>query len=174
MQTDQFDSFVEDFLGERLERPIIIVAASKIEDLLLLILSKYFLDPTGDDDLLKGDNPLSTFSSRIKICSRLGIIDVSLVKILNIVRKIRNSCAHSIEFNLKVSPLKEHLSELRKGLINRPSFVLTKQRYFNNIFSYDYHELQCLLVAVCVILEAINERTVKTLGINDTLHISKK
>lgn len=174
MKTDEFDSFVEDFLGEKMERPIIIVGASKIEHLLLLILSKYFLSPKGEDDLLKGDNPLSTFSSRIKICYRLGIIDESLSKLLDQVRKVRNLCAHSIEFDIKRSPAREHLLEFKKHLVHRASFHLTKKRFFNDVFTSNVHELQCLLVTICVVLEAINEKTEQTKGLDITLTISSR
>ena len=176
MNIDQFDNFVEDLLGENLPRPIIIVGASKIDDLLYLILSKFLIEPinASDEDLIKGDNPLSTFSSRIKVCYRLGIIDESLFKILNQVRKIRNECAHSIEFDIKKSPIKDHLRNLRAFLTIRKSFSLTKMRYFNNIFSKDFHELQCLLVTICVILEAIYDKISKTEGFEWILKISIK
>ncbi|HTD41106.1 MAG TPA: MltR family transcriptional regulator [Mucilaginibacter sp.] len=176
METDRFDSFVEDLLGEKIARPLIIVAASKIEDLLYLILAKYFLNPrkAGDDDLLNGDNPLSTFSARIKICYRLGIMNKDLFDILDKVRKVRNLCAHSIEFNVQKSPVREHLLELRKCVQQRSSFILAKERYFNNKFDSSFRELQCALIAICVVLVAINEKISKTEGIVDTLRISRK
>ncbi len=176
MNLDQFDSFVEDLLGEKLPRPIIIIGASKIDDLLYLILSKFLIEPiiASDEDLIRGDNPLSTFSSRIKVCYRLGIIDQSLLKILNQIRKIRNECAHSVEFDIGKSPVKDHLRNLRILLTPRNSFELTKKRYFNNEFVKDFHELQCILVTICVILEAIYDKISKTNGFSETLKISTR
>jgi hypothetical protein len=176
MHIDQFDSFVEDFLGEKLERPVVIIGASKIDDLLFRILEKYLLnskDPK-DDDLLKGDHPISTFSSRIKLCYRLGIIDNDLFKILDQTRKIRNICAHSIEFDTKKEPIRNHIAEIKKILIIRDSFLLTKKRFFNDSFSGNINELQCILVTICVILEAIQATIKKTDGIKETLMISTK
>jgi hypothetical protein len=51
-----------------------------------------------DEELLDGDNPISTFSSRIKICKRLGLIDQALDDALNTLRSISNQSAHWISF----------------------------------------------------------------------------
>jgi DNA-binding MltR family transcriptional regulator len=175
LTTDQFDSFVEDLLGEKLARPIIIIGASKIDDLLFRIIEKYLLPArdSKEDELLKGDTPLSTFSSRIKITYRLGIIDENMFKLLEQVRKIRNLCAHSIEFDIKKSPARDHFNELKKMLVTRTSFNLTKSRFFSDSFN-DTKELQCILVTICVILEAIHEKIIKTKGVKKTLRISTK
>lgn len=176
MQIEQFDSFVEDFFSEKLERSIVIVGASKIDDLLLLILKKYLVDPIDSkkDELLEGDRPLSTFSSRIKTTYRLGIIDKSLYKVLDQVRNIRNLCAHKIEFKIKTSPVREHLSEVRKGLNTRESYSLTMKRYFNNKLENNVEELRCLIITICVILEAILRKVEQTSGNSETITISKK
>lgn len=176
MNTLDFDSFVEDFLGEKIPRPLIIVGASKIDDLLYLILSKHFIAPphNNNDQVLKGDSPLSTFSSRIKICYRLGIIDKELLSVLHQIRKIRNLCAHQIVFEVNKSPVKDHVKELKNAITKRISFSLTKQRYFENNLTNSIQELHCIFVTICVILEAINSKIKKTKGLKTTLKISKK
>lgn len=153
LPTEQFDSFVEDLLGEKMPRPIIIIGASKIDDLLFRIIEKHLFPARElkEDELLKGDSPLSTFSSRIKMTYRLGIIDDSLFRVLEQVRKVRNLCAHSIEFDVKKSPSKDHLNEIKKMLSTRNSYKLTKSRFFSDSFS-NTKELQCHLVTICVIL----------------------
>lgn len=174
LTTKQFDSFVEDLLGEKMPRPIIIVGASKIDDLLLRIIEKYFLPAREkEDELLKGDTPLSTFSSRIKLTYRLGIIDDSLFRLLEQVRKIRNLCAHSIEFDIKKSPSREHVNEIKKNLSTKTSYTLTKSRFFSDAFN-DTKELQCLLITICVILEAIHEEIKQTKGLKKALTISTR
>lgn len=175
MNIDQFDSFVEDLLGEKLPRPIIIVGASKIDDLLYNILGKYLLDPHDkkNDELLKGDNPLTTFSSRIKISYRLGLIDITLYKILEKIRSLRNLCAHSVEFDVKKSPVREHCNDLKRMLSPRKSFQLTASRFFNGSLSF-VQELQCFFITMCVILESVNETIKRTIGSKETLKISIK
>lgn len=174
LSTEQFDSFVEDLLGEKMSRPIIIIGASKIDDLLSRILENYFLPAREkEDELLKGDSPLSTFSSRIKMTFRLGIIDDSLFRLLEQVRKVRNLCAHSIEFDAKKSPGRDHINEIKKSLSSRTSYTLTKSRFFSDAFD-DTKELQCNFVTICVILEAIHGKVNRTKGLTKTLTISKK
>lgn len=176
IQTEQFDSFVEDFFSEKLERSIVIVGASKIDDILLLILKKYFVDPVDSkkDELLEGDRPLSTFSSRIKTTYRLGLIDKNLYNILEKVRSVRNLCAHKVEFNIKTSPAKEYISDIRKILVDRETYRLTMIRYFNNEIKNYVEELRCFIITICIILEAILHKVYQTKGNNVTLTISKK
>jgi hypothetical protein len=176
MQAEQFDSFVEDFLSEKLERSIVIVGASRIDELLLLILKKYLVEPIDakKDELLEGERPLSTFSSRIKSVYRFGIIDKSLYRVLDQVRNVRNLCAHKVEFKIKSSPVREHLLELKKGLSQRETYALTMKRYFSNKIENNIEELKCLFITICVILEAILMKITKTIGIYETINISKK
>jgi len=173
---EQFDSFVEDFLGEKLERPLLIVGASKVDDLLFLIISNYFLPKISGkkDDLLEGDRPLATFSSKIKITYRLGIIDRELFKILEQLRAIRNLSAHGIAFDVKKSPLREHIATLKKEIKKRRSYELTKIRYFDGLIDSNIKDLQCILVTLCVVLQAVLAKTIRTTGIEETLKISKK
>ena len=76
-----FDSFAEDLLAERSIRPLIIVGTAKVADLLLEILRAFLLpqikNQKESDEMLEADSPLATFSARIKMCRRLGLIDVS-------------------------------------------------------------------------------------------------
>jgi hypothetical protein len=49
------------------------------------------------DDLFDGANaPLGTFSSRIEMSYRIGLISVKFTRDLHLVRKIRNDFAHNI------------------------------------------------------------------------------
>jgi len=178
MNYDQFDTFVEDLLGEKNNRPIVIIGASKIDDLLYRILNKFLLPKSSstsqNDELLEGDNPLGTFSARIKMTYRLGLIDHELFKILERIRSIRNKSAHSIEFKMRKSPIREYHAELKRLVINRTSFIKTRERYFREHLLDETKELQCIMITICVLLEAINDKVVKTPGNSTTLNISNK
>ena len=161
-----FDDFAEDLLIERSARPLLIIGAAKVDDLLFLILERYLVakiaNSKDSDELLEGDRPLSTFSSRIKITYRLGLIDKSLYYVLDQLRKLRNIGAHSLSFNTTRSPIREHIGELRKHLTNRDSYKLTKQCYFGDAELTVIEELQCLLLVVCVLLEAVRIKVRRT------------
>lgn len=173
-----FDEFVDDLLKERSARSLIIVGSSKIDNLLFDILNLYLLPKRSKtkeiDELLEGDRPLATFSARIKLCYRLGIIDESLCNTLERLRALRNPSAHSIAFDITKSPAKEHITELRKCVIDRHSFHLTQRRYFDKPTKNKIEELQCILLTLCVLLEAIKERTPQTKGNKNSLHIAGK
>jgi hypothetical protein len=176
--SDLFDAFAEDLLGERTARPLIIIGASKVDNLLLEILNLYLLPKRAKakdhDELLEGDRPLATFSARIKTCYRLGLIDETLYIALEQLRTLRNPSAHSIAFDIMKSPTREHLTELRKRIANRHSFRLTKERYFDHASFNKIEELQCLLLTLCVLLEAIREKTTTTGGNRIALNIAAR
>jgi len=173
-----FDSFADDLLAERSARPLVIVGASKLDDLLLEILRAFLLPKIAkandQDELLEGDNRLGTFSARIKMCRRLGLIDTTLYIALDRLRAIRNLSAHSILFDHAKSPVREHLAELRRQIANRPSYRLTKEKYFDTGTLQEIEEWQCLLLTLCVLLEAIRRKIRRTSGNANTLRIASK
>jgi DNA-binding MltR family transcriptional regulator len=173
-----FDVFADDLLAERAARPIVIIGASKIDDLLVEILRKYLLPKNAKekeaDELLENDAPLSTFSSRIKMCRRLGLIDRSTCAVLEKLRKLRNLSAHEIKFDHTVSPVREHVSEFRTLIVGRSSYTLTRTRYFESTTLKVIEELQCALLTLCVLLEAIRDSTSTTTGVKKTLSISAR
>jgi hypothetical protein len=176
--SDAFDAFAEDLMMERSMRPLVIVGASKVEHLLYEILNSYLLPKHAkahdQDELLEGDRPLSTFSARIKLCRRLGLIDESLYVILEQLRVLRNLSAHSIAFDVAKSPVREHFTEVKKQLVGRQSFQLTKERYFDSAPFKPTDELQCMLLTLCVLLEAIREKTRTTKGNKGALEIATR
>lgn len=173
MTPRQFDELVDEILDERNDRSLIILCSSIIDEQLYSILHSYLKKPKKEDDLLKGDNPLSTFSSRIKIIYRIGLIDNSLREILDNIRKIRNLSAHSVELNISKSPIKDHILTLKKSIIERPTYELTKIRFFENNIN-NSNELKSLFVTICVILEAINNSIIEIADNEKTIKISRK
>src|SRR5712691_1713619 len=101
--SELFDVFAEDLLAERSARPLVIVGASKVDHLLFEMLRIFLLPKIAkakdQDELLEGDTPLATFSARIKMCRRLGLIDETLYVALERLRALRNLSAHSISFD---------------------------------------------------------------------------
>jgi len=173
-----FDAFAEELLAERAIRPLVIVGASKVDYLLREVVRGFLLPKIASareqDELLEGDSPLSTFSARIKVCRRLGLIDESLYRTLEQLRALRNLSAHSISFQPMDSPARDHIAELRRRIAGRRSFRLTKNRYFDDLPPDPVEELQCLLLTLCVLLEAIRGRIAPTRGDNDALAIAAR
>lgn len=91
-----FYEFVDEFKNES-DRAAVILGAAQL-DLHLYELLSLVLRPctSRSDDLLDGDGPLGTFSSRITLAHRLGLIDDEFCRALNLIRRIRNAFAHEL------------------------------------------------------------------------------
>lgn len=171
-----FDAFAEDLLAERNTRPLVIVGASRVDDLLGEMLRVFLLPKRAkekdSDELLEGDAPLSTFSARAKICFRLRLIDATLYMAVDRLRILRNFSAHSVSFDHSKSPVCDHLTELRKHIANRRSYQWTRKRYFADGALQPIEELQCLLLTLCVLLEAVRAKVKQIPGNKGTLRIA--
>jgi len=155
-----FDEFVELFSSES-ERSAVILGSSKIDQQLYFILKNYLLPPySAEEDLLEGDNRLSTFSARINLCQRLGIIDNTFTQTLHQVRKIRNDFAHKLNAQLNHSPVREHVRFIIQIVENTDFFNDVLQVYFldqNTFESKFYASLTLLAIRLITIASTINQ-----------------
>jgi hypothetical protein len=118
----QVPTIVEDIsefvvaLGKEGDRSAVIIGATKI-DVELEELLKAILHPAvgGRDDLFDNERPLSTFSAKTSIAFRLGIIDRDLEHAIQLVRRIRNEFAHTLQqASLSNPPHRERVSRLSR------------------------------------------------------------
>jgi len=121
-------------LREKQPRALVILAAAKIDTQLRSLLEAFLLTkkakPKDADELLDGENPLSTLSARTKICHRLGLIDSALADALDRLRDIRNQAAHWISFGVSDAPLRDQCKHLKSLIASRRSYKLTVDRFF--------------------------------------------
>ncbi|HJU70861.1 MAG TPA: hypothetical protein VJ603_03370 [Paucimonas sp.] len=96
------------------ERAAVIIAAARLDvDLERLLKHVLHHHPGGSDSLFDSDRAVGTFSAKIALCHRLGILDADLEHALQLVRKIRNDFAHQLEHESLSSPRqKPRLNEL--------------------------------------------------------------
>jgi hypothetical protein len=91
-------SAVLDMKGES-DRGAIILSATSIEDILEIEIANRMPSLKSDDQLQKkifeGDGPISSFSRKIDMAYALGIIDKQYHGIINLIREVRNACAHA-------------------------------------------------------------------------------
>lgn len=89
--------FLTEFQAES-DRASVILTSAMLDEALRELLTAVLLDcSTSEDPLFDGANaPLSTFSSRIEMAFRLGLISRTFAKCLHMTRKIRNTFAHDI------------------------------------------------------------------------------
>lgn len=95
---ERSDLFVKHFTKES-DRAAVIVTSVMFENALKSLLLQYFLpNPSSSDELFDGSNaPLASFSARIAIAHRAGLISARFARNLNLMRKIRNEFAHNLD-----------------------------------------------------------------------------
>lgn len=86
-----FRAFVEEFKNES-DRAIVVITAARLDYLLYCILQKYLVPNTSKtDDFFENQGPGATFSNKIMLAYRLGLIGKDMVSSLNLVRQVRNN-----------------------------------------------------------------------------------
>lgn len=157
-----FDEFADELMQERQPRALVILASAQI-DYQVRSLLEDFLWPkatksNAQDELFDGDNPLSSFSSRIKICRRLGVLDDRIAGALNNLREVRNQAAHWISFGVAEAPLRDQLKHLQSLIVPRRSYRLTVTRFFSDPKLTDFESLQAVLLTLSVLIESIRTK----------------
>ncbi|MGU2417856.1 hypothetical protein [Burkholderia cenocepacia] len=80
------------------ERAAVILAAAQLDVELEGAIKQVLVPhPGGNDPLFDADRALGTFSAKILMAHRLGIISLEFEHALQIIRKIRNDFAHQID-----------------------------------------------------------------------------
>jgi hypothetical protein len=127
-----FDEFLNEFKSES-DRASVIIGAARLDLCLYHLLQFYLLPNAGNqDDLLNGDSPLSSFSSRINICYRLGLIESKLARALHLVRKIRNIFAHETSgSSLDSGSHSDRVRELAASFIQVEEYIKFRDKHFS-------------------------------------------
>jgi DNA-binding MltR family transcriptional regulator len=131
---EDFEEFISEF-GSESDRAAVILGASKIDQLLGSLLERYFLpSPTSEDALFSNNGPLGTFSAKVDLSYRLGLIDAQFSKSIHLVRRIRNSFAHEA-YGAKLSSgtHKDRVKSLAAPFQGHEWFSSLKKLYFNDI-----------------------------------------
>ena len=83
-------------LGMEGERSAVVLGAERINVALETLLKKFLRpSPNTNDTLFASDGALATFSRKIEVAYRLGLIDPRFKQALNSIRKLRNDFAHA-------------------------------------------------------------------------------
>lgn len=136
LDKSEYDSFLAftSECGRESDRAAVILGAAKLDVLLYhAIQSVLIATPTADDPLFDGDAPLSTFSAKIVLAYRIGLIDAEFARALHIVRRIRNAFAHEMaNSSLSSGPHADHVRELVSPFKKFASFDFFIHSFFPN------------------------------------------
>lgn len=98
---EKSERFIEVFnlkasLDKETDRGCALMIGAYLDNLLTEFLSSLFVDDkSANENFLRADGPLGSFSSRIEMCYLLGQVSKIVYRELHMVRKIRNEFAHS-------------------------------------------------------------------------------
>jgi hypothetical protein len=88
---------VIDVLRSESDRGAIILVAGVLEDVLAsLILVRLPLGNARKEDLLRRGGALNQFQDKVAIGRAMGIVDDEMAESFDIIRALRNACAHSV------------------------------------------------------------------------------
>ena len=120
--------WLDQFSGD--ERYMIILGSARIDTCLeRLLVRRLPVKPKGQDTLLGPDRPLGSFSARIALSYRLGMLDADFESMLQTIRKIRNDVAHShSKPDLDLPPYSDRLEHLRSLAARSPLWNGVMQR----------------------------------------------
>ena len=98
--TEQFNKVVADIRGTADDRTCGILAGAFLDNLLFDLLEHALPEsPVADRAALFAFNaPLGPFANKIQLAHFMGLITVGDVMTLNVIKDIRNLCAHSLGF----------------------------------------------------------------------------
>jgi len=115
----QFDYLFEQFQKESDRAAVILVSSIIDENLGALLKSHLVPIPTSEDNLFdNATSPLSTFSSKIDLCHRIGLISGKFARDLHVLRKIRNSFAHDLYgCSFENGSVKSRIKELENSVV---------------------------------------------------------
>jgi hypothetical protein len=110
-------------LEEESDRGCVLVVSSLVENVLEEQISARLIPKIGKDDELmsrSNNSPISTFSAKINLAYRLGIIPADERKICHQLRELRNACAHQID---QQDFKKIHFKDRIKNIIEESKFL---------------------------------------------------
>jgi len=137
------------------DRAAVVLGAARLDVALEAALRSLMSNhPNGQDNLFDPDRPLGTLSAKIALAHRLGVIDQDVEHALQIIRRIRNDFAHSIED--ESLSVQRHRDRLRSSTSRAKEMAVwnTVAASFENLpVSETLKEFAILLMIIIVNLE---------------------
>lgn len=140
------------------ERGAVLLGAARL-DFALERLLKGAMHPHigGDDNLFDSDRPLGTFSAKIALAYRLGLIEKPVEHALQMIRRVRNEFAHSFEdARLTESEHRNRLSRPYADARTNPLWSILEGIFKEHTeTSAEVREYICLVVVLVSFMEAV-------------------
>jgi hypothetical protein len=124
-------NYLEKATAGESDRAKIILLATQVDEMLKELLMRFFKlrRAKHEDEMFRAFAPLSSFAARIALAFRIGLISKDDADALDILRDIRNDCAHKIfEFDVTKPPYCDRLKRFVTLTTRDPSraFAINK------------------------------------------------
>ena len=108
------EAWVEELCNSS-DRGFVIALVAELDHCLGEAIRGYLQEPPSEETLLGPEQPLSTFSAKIRFAQRVGLVDSYAFRALNYIRKIRNAFAHEpVQPSLDDGRVGDWVNELSK------------------------------------------------------------
>lgn len=122
------------------DRAIAVIGGAFLDTVLLHILQNFFPEDEKEaKQLFEYNNPLGTYSARVKMVFCLGLIDKLIMEDLKLVGKIRNEFAHNLNASFndsRIGPWCKELKWHRFAYMNPPKYATNR-----DLFQVGVHQL---------------------------------
>ncbi|WP_157644159.1 hypothetical protein [Burkholderia ubonensis] len=140
-------------LYEESERAGVVLAIAKIDAELEALLKSVLLPCAGgEDSLFDSDRALGTFSAKIAIAHRLGLIDGEFEHALQLMRKIRNEFAHHVDnASLSRGGHRDRVAHLARWTKKNPHFDNARDMAKKAYPDLDDHHVNFMLCVLAIL-----------------------
>jgi len=156
MNAEKYSLFLTELMDES-DRAAIVLGVAQIDVLLEEVLKKKLTLARSEVFDFKG--PLGTLSSRIELSYALGLLDSDFRIKLDILRNIRNACAHNIKnVNLASGSIASQIQELERNFKSNAYWIESLSEC-EKIFKISGNKL---ILRFCIAVLTINLVMVKS------------
>ena len=137
-------------LCQESERAAVVLGAAAVDtNLEALLISQLIPCAQESDELFDNDRPLGSFSAKIALARRMGIMSDGFARALHLVRRIRNEFAHSIdELTLSSGACGNRLTELARLCRENKGFNAMEDALSPIDISAELKTFACCLAAI--------------------------
>jgi DNA-binding MltR family transcriptional regulator len=179
---DELDKSVDKFMDEltafmvnlaqESDRSAVIIGAARLDITLERLLKRSMHNHTGgNDNLFDQDRPLSSFSAKIALAYRLGLLDRTIEHAMQMVRKIRNDFAHSFD-NAKLTdgPIRNRVDEFVRQVNHYPRWQRLKTIYGERASSATLADF-CAAISIVIMLLELGIENARPCSVPFTLKV---
>lgn len=110
------------------DRAAAIIATVALDGMLSVMLEQFFVSDSLAKDFLSPEQPIGTFSAKIKLSYLVRLVNESVYKDLQLIRKIRNDFAHTLTLTGR-SGKHEYLTFGSQSILDRCKLLTTPETH---------------------------------------------